>query len=633
MADTNGRRDAGNEAKDVSDNQIGQDEMPCLAQQVVPRLTDLAVVNGALVGGAPAYWTTVHNASPATVRAATQPPNATGIVWDGDHLGAAPTQRTVSRAAVGRFTVGATLNNPRLEVQIHVFDLTGLVSDLPIVVAGTTRKGYAGFIPGNIATLTATTNPADRRVWTRLAWSAGSAGAQANLRQVTVAAAGDQTVRVTLGTPAIGPLWFEAVLHICEWPLLEVSQLTFSQGHVINNDTVADFDRRWTRARVGQTASDRFNPPQCYTRNTTIELAARLRVTRQPTEAENVTVRGTATIGGVLMTWTSALTAVNPGAAAVDVAAVLANNPLPNQVGYHQAAQINWEMSNPVGGWITIGNTTHDFYVTLGDPIVPGPVYWTLLHYSCVNGAGTAAPGAFADAAFNSYTGRNMRRKRDNKPMTYWDPRSVARGNHDTARLLGSDTKRQWNPADPDGTPSWFREAVATGHCGAWASSFIDMLKIHGVATGHKVNVTNRLPMVRAAPSVLGPVAAGGFLVATWNFAPPVLPHGAALTHEYLTDCTPGAYAPGQNNPTPPPKFINHFVVWCTTNGTLYDPSYGQQFNAGGVGAILLAWEMNSISGLWNDSVPAPNTGYATAALLPPGRRLRFRDLTTGLDL
>jgi hypothetical protein len=616
MGNKNKRKAAQDAADGVPDGQIGEDEMRCIESLIVPRLTALGIIDGAISGGNPAHWTTVQLGG-ATVRATTAPPDFPGVTWDGSQAGVAPMERTISRAVVGTFNVGATLNSPRMHVELEVFNLTALVSDLPIAVAGTTRKGYAGFIAGNITRVSATTEPAADKVWNQLVWSAGAADAQANVRAVTVAVPGDQTVTVTLGTPAIGQLQQQVVLHICAWPRLEVIELTFSQGHVINNDTAADFDRLWQHGRAP-------NPPQCYTRNTAMTLAATLRVVRAPTDPENVVVRGTATIGGTAMTWTSAQIAVAPNAATVAFAAVAASAPLPNQVGFHQGAQINWEMSDPNGGWLSIGTTIHNVYVTLGNPIVADRVYWTLLHYSCVNGAGSAAAGAFTNAAFGTYTGRNLVRKRDNKPMTYWDPSSVARVNGNTMALLGSDSRRHL-PGDQNGLPAPGGEEVAVGHCGSWAESFVDMLKIHGVANAFKINIKNQFPMARPAPPVTAAIMAdAGFLVAAWNFAPPVAISGTTLTHRQWVTCTTGVHAPGQSNPTPPPAFYNHFVVWCTGTNTLYDPSYGNRFAGATVAAVLQAWEMHSISGLFADGAP-PNAGYATAAVPAPARRLIFR--------
>ena len=255
-------------------------------------------------------------------------------------------------------------------------------------------------------------------------------------------------------------------------------------------------------------------------------------------------------------------------------------------------------------------------------------VHWTLLDYSCQQAAGTTTPANFVPAAFNTYTGRNVRRKRDGRPMTYWDPRSVARGNSNTAALLGSDTRRQWNSQDDDGTPNILCTRVATGHCGSWADSFLDMLRIHGVVTAHKVYIGNRFKLCGINAGNPNAITAedGVFLIQTWNFATPPALSGTALTHTRGVNCTRGAYAPGQSNPTPPPQFRNHFVVYCMLSNRIYDPSYGTVTPGAGLAASLLAWEMAGISGLYTSGA-APNAGFATAALPAPGRRLRFFDL------
>jgi hypothetical protein len=610
------------DADGVSDDPIGLDELDCAQPQIIARLVNLAIIAGAEVGLAPGYWTTAQFAGVATVRATTAPPDFP-VAWDGGQASVTAMERSIDRTFVGSTVVGATLNNPRQQVQLDICDLTALAANLRFNGG---LKDYAGFAPATVARLSATTNPANATVWGRLAWSAGAAAGPANTHDVDITAVGDQIVTVTLGTAVTGQLTRQLTLHVCAWPLLEVTEVTFSQGHRINNDTAAYFDRLWQRGRVP-------NPPQCYTRSTRIELRATLSVTRHPTDSENVTVRATATIGGVPMTWTSAAIAVAPGANTVAFpAAVLASQPLPGQVGFYPAAQLDWEMTDPNGNAIAIGSTTHDLYVTLGDPVAPNAVYWTLLHNSCANGAGSTTEGPFVDTAFNSYTGRNMRRKRDNKPMTYWDPRQVAGGNGNTQSMLSSDTTRQFDSTEFIGAPHPGREAVATGTCQAWAASFIDMVGIHGVNSAHMVQVTNIFPMSRFWLPLPLAVNAGGFLVANWTFNPPIAVNGAMLTHSWGADCVAGVYAHGQNNLTPPPAFRNHYIVWYGAGLSMYDPSYGTRFQGPDVGTVLQAWETHSISGLYGDG-PAPNAGYATVAMPPPARRLVFNDIVTGNNL
>jgi hypothetical protein len=578
-----------------------EEAKPPVLPPPLPTLVSLAVT-GATADGV-GWWAVVSAVGGVNVIATTSPANNNGewaqIAWSGaGRTQNPPNTRLVGlRSAQSNLQVTAQLNGAPQSVTIDIYDLTAIACNLRIPLGANRWKDYAGYVAGGAATMTATTDRA--QAWNKLVWTpAGVAGAALNQQDYAIAAAGDIRVKVALGGKEI-----PALLHICQWPVLAVDAITFSGGHTVNDDTVADFDNRWSSGRAVATLDP---SPLCYTRNTTVTLTATLRVVTAPTEAEKVKVRGTMVAGAATIVWTSADITVNPAAATVSFPAPVAGSAaLPNQVAAYNPVTIAWEMSDPNGNWIAIGNTQHTIYVTLGNP-AGTPAYWTLLHYSCTGAAGATTDQQLITGAFNPLRGRNLTRKHaPNVPLTYWNPQGPAGGNWNTALLL----------AEPTGA----------GHCGSWAEFLIDMFKVHGVATGHKVNVTRAAVVQQIGPPVvvLGAGVKRGFLVAAWTFTTPPPTSAANLTHTQGTDCNTGVYAQGQNNPTPPPAFYNHFVVYCTTDARIYDPSYGNVF------AGPAAWEPASISGLFSDGAP-PDAGYS-----PVGgtRLLQFYDMVTSTNL
>jgi hypothetical protein len=578
---------------------------------VIPTLVSLAVANATYDGAH--WWTVVSPVGNITVTATTQPNNNNGewaqITWGGS--GATqdpPNVRTVGiRAPQTALPVTALLNGPMQTVVIDIYDLTAIACNLRINLTANRWKDYAGFVANGAARMTATTDR--NQAWPKLVWSAGGAAAPAlNQQDYATAAVGDINVSVALAGKSI-----PAVLHICQWPVLAVYSITFSGGHTVNNDTVADFDNKWTAARAqANGANPQLDPsPLCYTCGNPITLTATLSVTTHPTDPENVTVRGRATIGGVNMVWTSGAIRVNVLAPTVSFPAVVGGGPaLPNTVAAYNPVTITWEMSDPNGGWIGIGTTQHLIYATLRDP-VGTPAYWTLLHYSCTGGAGAANDQQLITGAFNPLTGRNLVRKRDGVALCYWDPPAAP-------------------PQVPQSSDVWrtallLAAPLGRGHCGSWAEFLMDMFKVHGVITGHKVNVTRAAVVQQIGPPVvvLAANVGRGFMVATWNFAGAAARSATDLTHTQGADCNPGAYSPGQNNVRPPAAFFNHWVVYCTTDNRIYDPSYGHDF------PTPAAWEPPSISGLFSAGA-APNAGYSPVG---GARLLQFHDTTTATNL
>jgi len=569
---------------------------------VIPTLVRLDVTHAEL--DATGWWTSRKTGDPVRIKATTAPDDSAGewaqIGWGGaGGTESSPRWRGVDRGAVAaNLVVTAALNGPPQQVLLDVFDVTALTcANLAATGVANRWKGYAGYVPGNVAQMSATTSPAESRVWSHLRWApAGTQRLTANQNDQPATAVGDHPVKVTLRSRSI-----TGTLHLCQWPALAVRSIAFSGGHTINNDTSGSFDNHWQLARA---VGDLDPAPLCYSRNVAASLSVTLTVATPPTDPETVRVRGSATVNGVNITWTSAPIVVNPGAAAVSFAAPVAGSaPLATAVAAltgGTALTIQWTMTDPNGAWIAIGSTRHNVYVTLGNPVAGTPVYRTLLHHSCTGAAGATTDQQLVTGAFAQVATRALTRQRDNVPLTYWNPQAAAKPNGSTALMLG--------------------EPTGAGHCGAWAEFLVDTFRIHGVTTGHKVNVRRTAQVAGRTGGILAMLPDAtkrGFLVATWNFGAVPATSATELTHTMRGTCMPGVHAPGQNNPTPPPAFYNHFVVHCTTDGRIYDPSYGHH-----VGTPL-AWEAASISGLYSDA----HLAYPTAGYHPTGaaRLLEFK--------
>jgi len=495
----------------------------------------------------------------------------------------------VSRDRVRSVEIQAVLNGPPQTVRIHIFDLTSLDCDLRIKLGENRWKDYAGHVQGNVALMTATTNPNQARVWEKLTWSPSVEG-RGNVKRYGANSVGDQQITVSLGGKSI-----VAELHLCQWPQLAIHTITFSGGHTINNDLFPDFGTVWRSASATGVAVD--SPPLCYTRNSAMTLTAEFRVAIAPTDIENVRVRGKAIVAsGIEISWVSGPIAVAPGAATVSFPAEVAGSQvLPDHVAHYEHLSINWEMSDPDGRWTSIGQSRHRVYVTLAQPLL-APLYLTALHYACVGASGARTEMELVEGVFSPLGNRDLVRQRDGTPLTYWIPSDTK--NASLHAMLGGD---------------------GSGQCGARANFLIAMYRAHGVNTGRKLELQCAFDPSDPRDLLCGPFPkpSRGFLVATWTFnGTPPSPN--QLTHLSHVNCIPGPPAPGQRNANPPASFYNHFIVYCASNGRFYDPSYGTNF------ATFGEWEVASISGLFVDPIPLPpphppGTQRFTAGYSPVG--------------
>jgi hypothetical protein len=550
------------QAQDNTD--VEEQVLPCQD----PVLTELEVVSGALYRQGDRWWTTVQQVEPAVVKATTKPDTPgtwATITWAGDGTqGVRGDLRGVSRQTVTTINaprvVAATLNSPRMEQRVDVWNLVQLGCDLPIHVGGTVWKGYVGHIPGDTATITATTDPAHADVWAKLQWNPDSTQGNPNQRRYTVSTAGDRVVDVVLGKPTIGEIRKKATLHICEWPRLQIKWEQFDGLQVLNDGAThidVGFDRRWEEGRpdpkpgiLAGKDTDEVQSPLCWAAGATIRVQAGFRVTRKSTDDETVAIEGRATIDGVNMIWaaTVQVRSTDKVGDEVTIAQVTASASLPaSKVQYADACRIEWFMKDADNAtWISCGRTEHLLYVTLAAPTKT--LYWTLLDISCRGAKGSMTPDTVVDTAFALFRGqtgnaRGFKRLGDGVTMRYYGE--------------GANTAQGADVQSPRGI---LRNATGSGRCGGWARLMAHMMALHGIDVLLYTMDCDALP----ANTILHVRNFTHNGVGTCSRMP--------YTHRG-SECSKADGLPGQGKTNPQFLFGDHAAVYY--NNQIYDPSYG----------------------------------------------------------
>ncbi|RYZ17417.1 MAG: hypothetical protein EOO70_02010 [Myxococcaceae bacterium] len=350
---------------------------------------------------------------------------------------------------------------------------------------------------------------------------------------------------------------------------LSIEEIRFVGNNPLDKDTEGPFrEPEWQRGR-----SARKQSPICYTRKETARLVCTFRVTKAPSQEEFVEIKGTCSPGGVQLEWVAQI-AVRPADKTVSTAPLNSSVELPDIIACFDPLEITWQAQAEGQGWEPAGSSSHLLYLVLAPPMV-APLYWSLVDISCRSAHGKKTADELADVIFTPFRSMSVRRKRDGKSLTYWNPETTTATN--TRQLL----------SQQDGS----------GQCGSWAEFLVDMFKAHGLQDASKVLVVCDLD--RSDKSLQG------FLVKHWAFTgagslrgrtaqlDPKLygAHTASYTHEMNDDCTQLMGAAGQGNPEPPPAFYNHFIV--VRGNRFYDPSYGTTFTT------QRLWEEGSIDGLY----------------------------------
>lgn len=469
----------------------------------------------------------------------------------------------------------------------------------------------------------ATTAPNTAGDWQHIAWQNDSAaGPAGNRRLVYLDAAGpvNLQVRSDSAAPLTTPL---AIRNVRQWPAgtprIALRQITFTGGRSVFQEDALYYGHAYGRVwRPGQTV------PQTYTRNTNVGLQPEFQVntagdgTSTDVRASLFLPLADGSFHRMVWNWAN-IASANGATATLTPAAVNADVTLPNQVVCGDPARILWEMranGGNDGDWTLFDVSSHELYVTYADAVagygLPNGgrcLYWTVLKLSCEAANGEAGTPADLKAAiysivgntgaFDPATGNNpaVRRARDGTVMTYWSrPQQTSQYLKDML-------------SDPRYFDAVQQEYKVSCACGCWADLLVAMFAAHGESTPRVVDVRGNLA---ESADVYR------FMVSNWTFHAPPAGDPADYSHDYgapgtnvAGTATWGPGMPGQNNPAPTNRFVNHLIVYDTAGGlTFYDPSYGSP-TVNTTGAYVTA----AASGL--EQAGNPPFGFSIAAGAP----------------
>jgi hypothetical protein len=513
-------------------------------KELKPRLVALEV-KGASGLGDNRYWAVKDNVAKAQVTAVTEPPD-TLVTWEGGTPTANPMVREVSLANVAEIGAKATLDCEK-SATIEIYDLVSVSCPLPV-----SSNKHKAYVSNQTTRLTAVTNPDAKKVWDLLQWSDGTAGTTNSLRDVALTPAGDRTVTVKLGGKTL-----PVELHICQWPRLQIKEVTF-KCHEVCNDGVAEigkaFDKKWKKGRPApapnQKAAD-SQSPVCFTCNKKIELSAEFDVTQRATDNETVSVRANLGFGEL---WADV--SVAAAAATASMKMTESKAALPNKVDLIAAWDITWtSVLEDKATWVDAGTSSSPLYVLLRDPTKK--IYLTLLHVSCDSAKGKSTDDDVVTESFKPYaaargTGNGFVRKGDGLQMSYYNKGCS------TISTMAAQT-----------TDGLLGNTEATGRCGGWATLLMHMWAMHGITA------TSKRWYIRAdrKDQVNFDLR---FLVKNCKFSA----KGSTPTEAYTHDGAPSKGEvvkddglPGHGQDNPQFDFCDHVVV--KYGGKYYDPSYG----------------------------------------------------------
>lgn len=411
---------------------------------------------------------------------------------------------------------------------------------------------------------------------------------------------------------------------------IELRRFTFAgAGHFsVTQEDAANFNNlyssNWTVGVVPTT-------PQGYTANNNLTLNnVILRVTAQPAANTTFDIRGsvyfTHANGNLTALPANGNITINAGAVVGSQhnAGNLNFGNVPNEVMCNNPLLIFWEVRDaPAGAWMPLQVTANTAYVTAQTPVAttkaslnsggilinPVYTYHSLLDMSCraANGqaGGVANINNVRDAIYGLFNPATPKIRQDGVQLSYW--------------ITG-------NPAQTlnGGGVNLFNVATGDVACGVWADMLIAMWAMHGLGTGRRIGVWSSKPGLAAIglpafpagfPNLPNIVANTRFLVRNWDYNNHGALNNANYTHTIIpmlpfgpgNEAISTAGVAGQNNPNPPPQFVNHFIVRDGAPGNFFDPSYGA------APGNKIAWVDNSLAGLRNDAVNPSPAGFVQA--------------------
>lgn len=388
--------------------------------------------------------------------------------------------------------------------------------------------------------------------------------------------------------------------------MLEDFLATTSSSGVVPGGSYQIDDPVWTDADGDGTPET--NQPVAYTRNKRVEVELKLAIDPPLEVPLTVDLRGVGPDGIIF----EANGVTLNGAEHTEL--IVSDLPLPNETAHYQPFGIAWSFSQGGSTYFEpIGDTEHEMYVTLADPILGlHPPYRTSIDLAVGDGfTDVAGVGAFI---WNQFEGPAGVHNWQGRPLSYY-PTGTAFGGcalDETDLLTGT----------------------GAGRCGSFAQLFKSVMEVHGIEV-HTI-------VVEAKDGTR-------MLVKNWTYGKPSFPTDPeykwilVLVAEptgpgmvppkpggVYGDMTSGVGIPGQNSPTPSEKaHENHAIVLvpaplATAIGAPYvDPSYGVTF------ADESDFETKAIDGYYSAAYGLPPLAYLVKQPVSGMNNIRFCPLAT----
>lgn len=202
-----------------------------------------------------------------------------------------------------------------------------------------------------------------------------------------------------------------------------------------------------------------------------------------------------------------------------------------------KAFKIDWQISVDGGVFSSIGESKHQVYLTLNDPVT-ALRQETLFNLSAKNADGDNVEADARNSMYGEFTDLVVKRL-DGKQMTYWKDQNTAFNFTEASEIL----------ANPEGD----------GNCQAWSGLFREVLQIQGIQADR----------IRVWPQTNDRSVA----VKNWTFSGTGQSGNATYPYTVGVDVNPGTRIPAQGNKDSPEYFNGHWIT--ESGGAYYDPSYG----------------------------------------------------------